>query len=110
MTARSGGARRLPMTDNTPDQATFDDHLPRVVRLTLRALCSADNLERVEQLIEQLTLDANGFSILHARDARPSEAASAYVLNALLAAVAEYHEFRSLAAELAAAARESMSL
>jgi hypothetical protein len=98
------------MTNGTPDQTTFDDHLPRVVRLTFRALCSADNLERVEQLIEQLTLDANGFSVLHARDARPREAASAYVLNALLAAVAEYHELRSLDADVAAAAKESMSL
>ncbi len=89
------------MTDNTPDQTTFHDHLPHVVRLALRALCSADNLERVEQLIEQLTLDANGFSFLNARYARPSEAASAYVLNALLAAVADYHEFVSLDADIA---------
>jgi hypothetical protein len=38
----------------------------------------------------------------------PREAASAYVRNALLAAVAEYHELRSLDADLDAAAKEGM--
>jgi hypothetical protein len=82
------------MTDNTPDQPTFHDHLPHVVRLAFRALCAPDTLDRVERLIEQLTLDAPGVRLPNAPGTRPRATANAYVRDELLAAVAEYHEFR----------------
>jgi hypothetical protein len=94
------------MTNNTPDQLTFHDHLPHVMRLAFRDLCAPDNLDRVERLIDRLTLEAGDVIFPNTPGAKPRKAANAYVRNEVMAAVAEYHEFRAYDAAVDAANRK----